>query len=343
MQRWFWCILLMFLSLSVGDAQEYRWRAEFDYFFDNTEYNGTPFVNSQTMNGIWFNPVGSVAWDSLHTLYGGVNLLKIPGMKNAIDKVDVTLYYQYRTPKILFQVGAFPRKEVLSNYNNFFFKDSIDNFLPLIQGIFWQIGNNDHFFNAWMDWTGYATPAARENFFIGFSGRAAKGLFFADFQSYMFHYSNTSPATPGVGVSENLQLQVSAGWRYDDKKVFASMISMGILMGYERDRRFENTLCRPVGFTARVDAEYYGIGTQNTLYVGDPRMRLFDTFGGDLYWGTQFLRGKSYVESEWYARLLETDRVKARLNVNFHISEGNVFFQQMLNVSVVIDNVISSQ
>lgn len=338
MQRLFLSATLMLFPLFLVNAQEYRWKAGFEYFFDNTEYSGSSFVGSQTMNGIWFNPIGSVKWDSVHALYGGVNLLKIPGMKKAIDKVDVTLYYQYQTPKILFRAGVFPRKDVLSNYNTFFFKDSVNHFLPLIEGVFFRIGSGDNFFDAWMDWTGYATPTTRENFFIGFSGKAAHELFFADFQSYMFHYANTRPSTPDWGVSENMQLQASVGLQYDNPGKVEGMVSAGILVGYERNRHVEGTLFKPVGFTARLNAEYHGIGTQNTFYVGDPRMRLFETFGGDLYWGTPFLRGKSYAESEWYIRFPKTRRTKAQLNLNLHFSEGNLFFQQMLNVSVDIGN-----
>ena len=333
-------ILLFFIVIfcSSGYAQEYRWKAGLEYFFDNTEYGKSSFLDSETMNGIWLNPMGSIVWDNKYSINAGVNLLKIPGMDKAIDKVGVTMYYQYESPKILFRAGSFPRSAVLGNYNNFFFKDSVNNFNPLMQGVFWQFGDSRNFFNAWFDRTGYATPTNHEHFFVGLSGKASKGLFFADFQSYMYHYSNTKPATPGEGVSENLQLQATAGLEYEKENGFKGLIAAGTLIGYERDRRFDNELYKPAGFVARGDAEIWGIGTKNTLYIGDPRMRLADTFGGNLYWGTQFLQAKSYVESEWYIRLIESDFVKVRFNNNLHFTEGNVLFQQMLTVSASIDN-----
>lgn len=319
-------------------AQEYRWRVGLDYFFDNTEYQKSSFTDSETMNGIWLNPMGSIVWNKEHSVNAGVNLLKIPGMDKAIDKVDVTLYYQYKTDKMLFRAGSFPRSEVLANYNNFFFKDSVNNFIPLIQGVFWQIGDETTFLNAWFDRTGYATPTKHEHFFVGLSGQITHGIFFADFQSYMYHYSNTKPSTPGEGVSENLQLQATAGLKYEPNKKFKSLLAMGTLLGYERDRRFENELYKPVGLVARADAEYWKVGTRNTLYIGDARMRLADVFGGDLYWGTQFLGAKSYVKSDWYVRLLQTDRVNARFNCILHFTEGHILFQQMLTVSASINN-----
>jgi len=52
------------------------------------------------------------------------------------------------------------------------------------------------------------------------------------------------------------------------------MASAGIFAGLERDRKADVSYS-PVGFTARVNAEYWGIGMENTFYAGDPRMRFF--------------------------------------------------------------------
>lgn len=332
-------IIIVFMLICIKiSAQEYHWKVGLDYFFDNTEYKKSSFIDSETMNGIWLSPIGSVVFNERHSVNAGAYLLKIPGMDKIVDKAELSMYYQYKSRNVLFKAGAFPRNEVLGNYNNFFFKDSVNNFIPLVQGVFWQIGNERNFFNAWFDRTGYATPTKHEHFFVGLSGQWSKGLFFADFQSYMFHNSNTRPATTGDGVSENLQLQTTAGVRHNSENGFSGLIAAGALLGYERDRRFDNTLYKPVGFVARADAEMWGIGTANTFYVGDERMRLSDTFGGDLYWGTQFLRAKSYLKSEWYIHLINADWVKARFNCNLHFTQGNVLFQQMLNVSVTMDN-----
>ncbi len=342
MKRRLLLLFSVFLSYFPAHAQEYNWGVNFDYFFDNTEYGKSSHMDSETMNGIWIAPIGSIIWDNRHSVNAGVNLLKIPGMEMVIDKAHVTMYYQYKTDKILFRAGSFSRRDVLGNYNNFFFKDSVNNFMPLMQGIFWQMGNNDNFFNAWFDRTGYATPTKREHFFVGLSGKFSRGLFFADFQSYMFHYSNTRPSTPGLGVSENLQMQASVGLQYAHQNSLLGLISVGTLLGYERDRRFENEFYKPVGFVMRGDLEYAGIGTRNILYVGDNRQRLADTSGSELYWGTQFLREKFYLENEWYIRLIESERIKARFNCNLHFSEGNVMFQQMLTVSASIGNSIGN-
>jgi len=43
-----------------------------------------------------------------------------------------------------------------------------------------------------------------------------------------------------------------------------------------------------------------------------------------------------YLQSKWYVRLIETGRTKLRLNCNLHFSEGEMFFQQALNLSVTV-------
>ncbi len=330
-------LIAVVCTVAALQAQEYRWKAEIDYFFDNREYEPSSFTDPQTMNGIWLKPLGGISWDSVHTIFAGVDLLKIPGMQKAVDKVEVALYYQYETPKVLFRAGAFPREEVLSNYSDFFFSDSVRHFMPLMQGVFWQLGKEGRFLNAWMDWTGYATPVNRESFFIGFSGMLTRGIFFGDFQSYLYHYAGTYPGNPAYGVSEQLQGMASAGIAYAADNSLKGLVSAGLFIGRERDRE-AGLSHSPAGFTARADVEYMGFGTLNTFYRGDPRMRFYPTYGGDLYWGTPFLRGATYLQSKWYVRLLESANASAQLNCNLHFSEGRMFFQQTLSVSASISN-----
>lgn len=332
-------LLILVLSLFTPTvAQEYGWSVGLDYFFDNTEYSKSSFLDSESMNGVWLNPMGRIIWNDNHSVNAGVNLLKIPGTGEVTNKVKTAIYYQYETPNVIFRAGSFPKNELLGNYNNFFFKDSVNNFIPMMEGVFFQIGNDGNFINGWFDRTGNATTKTREHFFVGLSGKASRGILFADFQSYMFHLANTKPAKPDEGVSENMQLQATLGIEYNNRNKFKGLLAAGTLVGYERDRRFEDELYKPVGFVARADAELWGIGTKNLMYLGDPRMRLANTFGGDLYWGTQFLQAKSYIKSEWFIRLIESKTVRVKFNCNIHFSEGKALMQQMLTVSASIDN-----
>ena len=337
MQKSIKAFALMQLAVFMAAAQQYDWKADFHYFFDNTEYEGSSFAEPQTMNGIWLMPEGQVTWQDRHSLHVGVDLLKIPGTDETVDKVDLAIYYEYKSPNVQFRTGSFPRRESLEDYNNFFFKDSVNNYLPMMRGIYWRLGSDKSFFKAWMDWVSYATATSREKFFIGFSGKLTKGLFYGNFQSYMFHNANTRPRIEeNQGVRENMLLQASLGLDYARQNNFEGNISAGVLAGYERDR-FNEELHKPVGFVANANVEYCGLGTKNMFYWGDPRMQLYHRYGGDLYWGTQFLQGKSYLKSDWYVHAIQSDWANADIDLILHVSEGKVFFQQMMNVIVTLD------
>ncbi len=334
-QKASYIIILSMLS-AIAYSQRFGAKVGMEYFFNNTEYGQSSYANPQTINGIWFKPQGNIAWDDAHSLHGGLYLLKIPGTKQAVDKVNVSLYYQFDTPTVLFRAGAFPRREALPNYSDFFFTDSISHFIPLMQGLFWQIGRKNNFVNLWMDWTGYATPQERENFFLGSSARLSKGLFFVDMQSYLFHFAGTHPGNPLYGVSEQFLMMASTGISVQSANSFKGRFSVGTLLGFERDRRAEQQYA-PVGFVARADAEYWGIGIENTFYTGARRMRFYETKKGDLYWGNPFLQGHSYLQSKWYIRLITSDWANVRFNSNLHLSENHLMFQQTLMVSASVD------
>ena len=332
--------MLLLCSWTALSAQETRWRVGYDFFFDNREYARSTFALAQTMKGMWLSPVGGIVWESelsSNALYAGAYLLSIPGSRETIDKLQALLYYQYDSSKVLFRAGAFPRGEVLPNYSNFFFSDSVAYFRPLMQGLFFQVGRGRNFMNVWMDWTGHATADTRESFFVGASGKMSTGLLFADFQSYMFHYAGTLPMNPIYGVSEQLQGLFSLGVERDRESGFKGMASVGLFIGFERDRNADESYL-PVGFTARANAELYGIGTENTFYAGDARSRLFSRYGTDLYWASRFLQGSPYLQSKWYVRLMESGHVAVKLNANLHVSQGTALFQQVLTVSVLVDN-----
>lgn len=337
MNKCFAFMLFCVCMIPKVQAQEYRWKLGVDYFFDNQEYKESDYAIPQTINGVWLNSLGGVSWNTSHTLYGGVNLLKIGGEEEAISEVEVALYYQYETPSVLFKAGFFPRKEVLSNYSDFFFRDSVNYFMPMMQGVFWQIGEDRNFVNAWMDWTGYASKDERESFYLGFSGKMSKKKFFADFQSYLFHYAGTLPATPEIGVSEQMEIMASLGLEHESANSFKGLVSAGVFAGVERDRKADETY-KPIGFVARLDAELHGVGTRNRLYFGEARMRLYPSQGSGLYWGTPFLRGESYLRSDWYVRIMESKYVSAQLNCNVHFSQGKVLLQQAFTVTASISN-----
>jgi len=329
-------LVIVFSSIEVLYAREYKWNVSFEYFFNNNEYAASTFAADNTQIGTWLNTLGGISWDNSHSIFGGINFLKIPGTQHTIDKIDLSIFYEFETSSVFFRAGAFPRQEVLSNYNTFFFRDSINLFMPQMQGVFFRLGNRNNFVNAWLDWTGMPSAEQRESFLFGFSGRASHRIFFADFQSYVNHLSNRA-FDYDLGVSEQMQMLASVGIEHQTAKGFHTLVSAGILASSERLRR-QQLVYRPLGFVARADAEFWGIGTQNLLYLGNPRMKFYEREGSALYWQTPFLQGSTYLHSRWYIRLLETPFAQVRFDYNLHFTEGKMLHQQMFTVSANIGN-----
>jgi len=321
-------------------AQEVQWKAGLNYFFDNTEYTRSTIAKDQTMTGVHFSPQVGMAFDSVHSVFIGTDLLKTAGSENFIDIAQPIAYYRFQNRKALFYAGAFPRADVLSNYSDLFFQDSINYYRPTLTGIFWQLGKKNSFFNAWLDWTGHQTAVNRESFFVGASAHKSLGLLFVDFQSYMFHYATTRPDPLNLKVCDNLLAHLSVGLNYSNETgIDTLLLAIGALAGGERDRGLAiNGLYMPMGAVIRLQAEYKGIGTQNMMYVGDPRDVFYGNYNTGMYWNNPFLRSGFYLESKWYLDVIRSQSVLGKLSMNLQFSQGKVMFEQVLSIKAMLDN-----
>lgn len=332
-------LILIFANLNVL-AQELQWKTGLNYFFDNTEFTRSSITIPQTMTGVHLSPEIGVKWDTVHSVFAGVDVLKNSGTSNVVDKTDVIAYYQYLTPATTFRAGSFQREEVLSNYSDLFFQDSVKNFRPLMQGIFWQVKKNSSFFNLWLDWVSHQTNLDREIFFIGASGHKRLGFLFADFQSYMYHFAGRANNLDDH-LCDNALGHLSVGVDYSNKQGLDTLLfAVGVLAGYEKDRdNRDNRTYTPLGAVLRLNAEYRGIGLDNMFYVGQPRMELYKKYGGNLYWSNPFLRSNYYLESKLYLNVIHTPYVEGKIASKFHFSEGKkIMFEQTFNLSVSLNN-----
>ncbi len=335
-------LIPVFCTLFVNSwlfAQNVEWKAGINYFFDNTEYAKSTLTNDQTMAGVHFSPEVGLGWGEQHHIFVGADVLKISGSANVIDIAQPIAYYHFEKKNSSFYAGGFPRSELLSNYSDLFFQDSINNYRPTLQGIFWQAGSRTSYFNLWLDWTGHETPEIRESFFVGASAHKSLNLFFVDFQSYMFHYANTQPRNPLYSVNDNLLAHISVGANYSNETGIDTLLfAVGVLGGYERDRKVENGTHFPVGAVVRLNADYKGFGTQNTLYAGDPRDIYYYKYNHEMYWNNPFLRAGFYLQSKWYLNVIRSKYVDGKLGLNLHFSEGKMMYEQTFTLKAKIDN-----
>jgi hypothetical protein len=343
MKKGFILLCILFFQFSLT-AQELKWSAGLNYFFDNTEYAQSTLTKDQTMTGVHFSPEIGLFVDSVHSFYVGTDLLKVGGSQNFIDIAQPIAYYYYKSGNISLYTGAFPRSDLLSNYSDLFFQDSINYFRPILQGIFWQVGKGNAYFNLWLDWTGHQTATNRETFFVGASAHKKMGLFFADFQSYMFHFANTRPVTPAFSLCDNLLAHLSVGLDYSAPTGLDTLIfAVGVLAGAERNRDQINEMHIPIGAVLRLNAEYHWFGTQNTLYAGNPRDIFYSENNNGMYWNNPFLRSSFYFQSKWYLNVFKSRFINGKLSMNFHFSQGKVMSEQVFTLKAMLDNSISKK
>lgn len=335
-------LLLIFSLIAIAffsSSQDFQWKAGIHYFFDNTEFATSTLTKDQTMAGVHFSPEMGLKWDSLHSIFVGADVLKISGSENIIDIAQPIAYYRFQKKNSSFYAGAFPRSELLSNYSSLFFQDSITYYRPIMQGIFWQARSNSSHFNLWLDWTGHETPLRRETFFVGASAHQRLKLFFLDFQSYLFHFANTQPRNPLYNVNDNALAHASVGVNYSNNSgIDTLLLAVGVLAGYERDRGIEHSTQNPIGAVIRMNADYKGFGTENTLYTGNPRNIFYAKHGNEMYWNNPFLRAGFYLQSKWYLNVIRSKYVDGKLGLNLHFSEGKMMYEQVFSLKAHIDN-----
>lgn len=332
-------IFILFTCCITISAQKLSWRGDLEYFFDNAEFARSSLTNDYTLTGVHIAPQIGVNWDENHSIFGGIDVMGLSGSGNIIDQAKLLAYYQYTSDKVEFYAGAFPRQDLFSNYSELFFQDSINFYRPVIQGLYFKYGNPDAFVNIWLDWNGLRTPEIRETFFIGISGYKKWKLFFADFQTYIFHFANTLPSNPDFNVCDNFQGQISAGVDLTELVPLNKLLfSAGALAGFERDRKEIDKPYIPIGAVLKSEIRYKFLGLDLLYYGGKSRMKFYDRYGADLYWSTPFLRSNHYLQGKLYANVIQNRFVKAQISLKAHYSENKFFFEQQFSLSASLDN-----
>jgi hypothetical protein len=266
----------------------------------------------------------------------------LAGGSRTFETPSPIAYYHNNKKNMQLFAGAFPRNQLLSNYSNFFFQDSVLNFRPLMHGVFWEVGKNkNHFFNVWLDWTGMRDEMNNESFFIGSSAQYSLNNFFAGFQSYMFHYAYPKTLIPGYYLCDNLLAQFELGYKIQNMDWLEKFrLSSGVLIGYERERDGFSSIQTPIGLVAKLEIEHKHLGLESQLYLGDKRQVLYPKYGNRVYWNNSFLRAGNYLENKVYLKLINNRAVIAKLSFNFHVSEGQLFHEQVLTVNASVDKIL---
>lgn len=329
----------LILSLSVSCfSQKVLWKADVNSFFDNTEFSYSNVQMPQTMAGTHFAPELGLGFDSIHSIFAGINVLHEFGSDKIIDYFNLTCYYKFENELFRFYMGAFPRKYVLDNYSRMFFQDSIKNYRPNINGIFWEIGNENKYFNVWLDWTSRQTHIRHEAFFMGGSFRYEFRNFYAQFFGYMYHFAGVMDPVIDEPLVDDGLFQTSIGYKLEETKKNPLLdVRVGWALGMERQRS-NDIWYKPNGFISETTLEYKGLEIFNTFYRGTGQMQFFEGYRNKLYWGDPFYHLKKYNRTDFIINFIKTDYISTRLTYSLHMGENKTYHEQALYVTFNPDN-----
>ena len=334
-------ILLLFcFSMTSAFGQEFVWQAGVRSFFNNQEFAGSNVKQSQTMAGTRFAPQLGLSYDGKHRAFVGIDALHEFGSHRAIDSYAPIAYYNFDGEPFVFYMGAFPRKPLLSNYPRMFFQDSVNNYRPVMNGLFWEYrSKKDDYFNVWLDWTGRQTHERRETFFMGWSGRYNFSIFYGEQFGYMFHFASRMNPPTREYVNDNGLVLTSIGIDLSEKTGFEKLeLNVGWSIGLERDRGTNDGWQNPNGFLSELKIETRNIGLFNTVYLGQRQQIRYNIHKNSLYWGDQTYRVSKYNRSDFYVYFIRNRTARVKLIYSLHFLERKMFHEQSLYATFDLDN-----
>lgn len=342
--------MLLFGIALPGFSQEFVWKAGVHSFFDNTEFAGSKVQTSQTMAGVHVAPEFGLRWGEKHRIFAGVDLLHEYGSNQAIDYCNPVAYYEYDGKPFRFYMGAFPRKLALEKYPRMFFQDSVANYRPSVNGLFWELYADRNYLNVWIDWTVRQTEEQNEAFFMGWSGKYHLGLFYAQHFFYLFHFSAKKNTVVHEGpyfkrsiadfvtMHDNGLMLTSLGIDVASQTNFAQLeANVGWSLVLERDRSIGDWR-RPQGLLSEIKVEYKGVGIFNTCYWGGSQQIFYKDHGNHLYWGDPVYRSKTYNRTDLSVFFVKTNVCNVKFVYSLHLVEKSGYHEQSLYATFDLDN-----
>jgi hypothetical protein len=292
------------------------------------------------MAGVHFVPQVGLSYQKNHRFFVGIDALHEFGSEKAIGYHNPVAYYQFDGKPFVFYMGAFPRNPLLDKYPRMFFQDSVLNYRPLINGLFWEYrSKKDDYFNVWLDWTGRQSEERRETFFMAWSGRYNQGIFYAQHFLYMFHFAGRMNPPVPEPVHDNGLILTSAGIDLAAKANFEKLeLNIGWSVGLDRNRKSGEGWKKPQGILSELKVEYRGVGLLNTLYTGDGQQSFYSRFQNQLYWGDAAYRASKYDRADFYVNFIKTGAATVKLIYTLHILENKMFHEQSLYATIDMDN-----
>jgi len=340
MKKYCVALLLLFgVDVSVY-SQALLYKVGLHNFFDNNEFANCPVGDSQTMAGVHFAPQIGLGLDSVHRIFVGADVMHEYGSAQAIGYSDPIAYYEYAGKVFRFDIGAFLRKMALDKYPLFFFQDSINNYRPTMNGLFWEFySKSGNYLNIWLDWTSRQTFTKRETFFMGWSGRYNWNVLYGQHFGYMYHFAGVLAPDQHLPIHDNGRIWTALGINLASKTPLDKLdINAGWAVGLEQNRAINTGWETSQGILSEIKAEYRGIGVFNTFYRGASQDKYYNEYRSQLYWGDRLYRATRYNRLDGYAYLVKTENVALKFAFSLHFVGSGMFTEQQFYATFDLDN-----
>ena len=340
-------MLLLGALLAAGwqnaAAQSVVAGAGFETRFDNREYSGNRFAESETIFGVLFQPEVGVQWAGRNRLMAGLSVQHDFGSEaRFLHAVDPVIYYQFEAPKVSVDAGMFPRSKMLGRYSEAFFDRGVSFWHNRIQGLLVNWHRDRDYAEFVIDWEGLRSQTRREKFRILSEGHWEGRCFFGGWSLMMLHYAKTLNEEADEGVVDNLLVNPHAGIRFHAGVDFE--IRAGYLQSLQRDRRVEQGWLTPKGGELHIRLSRWNFALDNQLFVGENMLPLYDLYGADLYECSTFfgVTGHVYNRTELsYKRSFFDRTLTVDAGIVFHYDGAGLGTQQLLKISVDLEKIWS--
>lgn len=327
--------LLILISCTIS-AQKFIYDVDFLTFFDNRE-SRIPSYPSKTLFGTRLSPeIGVEFNDSLygnHQLIAGMSYIQPFGSAWRDIRLNPTIYYRYRQHGFNLSFGFIPWRNIKTNLPDYLFSDSLSYFSPNIQGVHFSYASRHGFAEFIADWRGMQSIKTREAFRLLLTGEYHYNFFFAGGNAQLNHLANRLNPPIRDGVCDDITAQPFIGFNFSQITPLDTLaLRTSYIFSYQRDRK-NNQLFINHGFLAELSIKWRFLAAENTLYVGNPLMPLYEQHSSLLNQGESIYQHSIYNKTEFSVYIIQFPFVDVRFSWNLHYTPHHPLAHQQLLTS----------
>lgn len=321
--------------------------ADFDTYFDNREYSGCEFGESQTLFSSRLTPWIGFGWNASNSLMVGMDLRSDFGNSDVtFEKARPQIYYRFENAKVSAYAGIFPRERMAGDYTEAILSDSMRFYDNRIQGFMGQYRGRRGFVELSVDWCGMYSEDSREKFRILSAGEYAfdnyRRRFYGGYALMMFHFAG-SKRIAGC-VNDNITIAPYVGARFE--AFFDFDIKLRYIQTLQRDRANDAEYRTPKGGMLQARISKWGLYIDEQLYVGQNLQPYYSSFrseafphgyGGELYSGERFFGTDKHIYNSTkigYDRRFFDDTLRVNCWLAFKYDGTGGGTQQVVQLSV---------